>query len=77
MEQQEGTARKQKKTMNNGAESYGMLSARREAVVQNGLFFYALFPAVSEAAKICPKTPEKIIEIIFLKHQEDFFISLR
>lgn len=63
--------------MNNGAESCGMLSARREAVVQNGLFFCALFPAVSEVAKICPKTPEKIIEIIFLKHQEDFFISLR
>ena len=77
MEQQEGRARKQKKTMNNGAESCGMLSARREAVVQNGLFFCALFSAMSEAAKICPKTPEKIIEIIFQKHQEDFFISLR
>ena len=51
--------------MNKGAESCGMLSARREAVVQNGLFFCALFPAVSEAAKVCPKTPEKIIEIIF------------
>ena len=37
MEQQEGRARKQKKTMNNGAESYGMLSARRR-VCQNTLF---------------------------------------
>ncbi len=43
MELQEGRARKQKKTMNNGAESYGMLSVRREAVVQNGLFFLCSF----------------------------------